>query len=289
MSRYERWFGPWTTASVAIYVAFIATLSFFVGEPAWGPRYLTPAFAAVWLFAPQGAAVMRRRTPITLLAAGLAVQFSALSVETVRLYIEQQWPLERFLNDRWFYFRPLDAKLVNRPREIVDILTYRGPPAERFTPALEPTFPVTVSRKPIDVRRYQVLNSLRPWWSSQQYLAPEDRPVAIGKTVTLLLSLAALGAVLMAGSATMRDAGTKHRSANEWAPERQLFPILPAAAQTNDAEKEAGEDRLCAEHHEHHGGNDLPHGDPRVQSAQVGLLPVPSCHDEHGQACDSQG
>lgn len=280
LSRQERWFGPWTIASVVIYVAFISTLSFFVGEPAWGPRYLTPAFAVVWLFAPQGAAIMRRRTAIALLAAGLVVQVSALSVETVRLYIEEQWPLERFLNDRWFYFRPLDAKLVNRPREIFDILTYRGPRAERFTPALEPTFPVSVTRKPIDVRRYHVLNSLRPWWISQQYLTPGERPVALGKTLALLLSLAAIGVVVMTGAEAA--VGTKNTSADARLPEGQEFRNSTAATQADDAEKEAGEDRLGSEHHEHHGGNDLPHGDPRVENSQVDLSPVPSCHGEHG-------
>ncbi|HUY91767.1 MAG TPA: hypothetical protein VMV10_23695 [Pirellulales bacterium] len=196
--RRERWFAPWTLAAVAIYVAFIATLSFFVGEPAWGPRYLTPAFAVLWLFAPQGAALLRRRTVAVLLAAGFAVQIAGLSVETVRLYIEEQWPVDRFLIDRWFYFRPLDSKLVQRPREIWEILTDRGPRAQRFTPAAEPTFPVSVPRKPIDVRRYHVLNSLRPWWASQQYLEPSQRPVDIEKTAALLFSLAGLGLAAVA-------------------------------------------------------------------------------------------
>lgn len=196
--RRERWFAQGTFAALAIYLTFIATLSFFVGEPAWGPRYLTPAFAVLWLFAPLGAAVLRRRTVGLLLAAGFAVQIAGLSVETVRLYIEEQWPPERFLIDPWFYFRPLDAKLVQRPREIWEILSDRVPLAERFTPAVEPTFPVSVPRQPIDVRRYHVLNSLRPWWISQQYLDPAERPVDIANTAALLLGLAGLGLAAIA-------------------------------------------------------------------------------------------
>ncbi len=194
----DRWFVPWSIAAVAIYLVFISTLSFFVGEPAWGPRYLTPAFGVLWLFAPQGAAAMRRRTVFALLAAGLAVQLSALSVETVRLYIEKQWPLERFLNDRWFYFRPLDAKIVNRPREIFDILTDRGSPTAKFSSAAEPTFPVTASRRPIDVREYQVLNTLRPWWISQRRLDVADRPVDLKAALETLVGLALSGLALMA-------------------------------------------------------------------------------------------
>lgn len=286
--RSEPWFGPWMIASLVIYLAFISTLSFFVGEPAWGPRYLTPAFAALWLFAPRGAARLRRRMVISLLAAGMIVQLAALSVETVRLYIEEQWPQERFLNDRWFYFSPLEAKLVNRPREIFDILADRGPRAERFTPAAEPTFPVAVPRKPIDVRRFHVLNSLRPWWISQQYLSPAERPVDLKAAAACLLALAALGLSAMAAAlgqgkirSWMSEVGEQTRNNSRGVQELQTFrlpssDLRPALlAQAHDAQEEAGEDRLDAERHEHDGGNDLPHRYAWIQGAETDLTPVP--------------
>ena len=40
--------------SCAIFLGFLSFLTFFNGDPAWGPRYLTPVFALLWLFARQG-------------------------------------------------------------------------------------------------------------------------------------------------------------------------------------------------------------------------------------------
>jgi hypothetical protein len=102
------------------------------------------------------------------------------------------------LNDRWFYFRPLDAKIVNRPREVFDILTDRDSHPASFTPAAEPTFPVTVPRRPIDVREYQVLNTLRPWWISQRRLDVAERPVDLKVALKTLVGLALVGLTLMA-------------------------------------------------------------------------------------------
>lgn len=210
--RSEPWLAPWFLAAAAIYVAFVSTLTFFAGEPSWGPRYLTPLFAAMWLFAPDATALLRRRTIGALLAAGLVVQMFGLSVETNRLYCQREWPTVKFFVDPMFYFRLFDSKLVNRPREIFEILSDREQRATSYTLADEPTFPVVVPEKPLDdIRRYHVFNSLRPWWISQQYLAPADRPVDIAKTVKLLLGLAGLGLVAMA---LARDRGRNDSKRN---------------------------------------------------------------------------
>ena len=34
-------------------LGFVSFLTFFKGEPCWGPRYLTPAFALLWVFVPS--------------------------------------------------------------------------------------------------------------------------------------------------------------------------------------------------------------------------------------------
>jgi hypothetical protein len=47
------------------------------------------------------------------------------------------------------------------------------------------------------VHRYHVFASLRPWWISQQYLAPKDRPVDLVRTLALLLTASGLGLGLM--------------------------------------------------------------------------------------------
>ena len=43
------------------------------------------------------------------------------------------------------------------------------------------------------VRDYHIFNSFRPWWISQQYLPPEQRPVNLPQTVSLFLILVGLG------------------------------------------------------------------------------------------------
>jgi hypothetical protein len=224
--RQEPWLGPWFIAASAIYVVFIATLTFFSGEPSWGPRYLTPLFGLLWLFAPAATSVLGRRALAGLLMAGLLVQIAGLSVETNRLYFERQWPTIKFWLDPWFYFRPGDSKLLNRPREIVEILSNRGRRAESFTPAAEPTFPVTVPSDPVDVLDYHVLNSLRPWWTSQQYLAPQERPVDLAKTVELLLALAGLGLAAVVPTLLRRtkaQGGTTEREESAADPQFELI------------------------------------------------------------------
>ena len=226
-SRGEPWLAPWFVAASAIYVAFIATLTFFAGEPAWGPRYLTPLFGLLWLFAPAATSALSQVAIAGLLAAGLLVQVAGLSVETTRFFFQHHGTNVNHLFDPWFYLRPADSKLFNRPREIVEILSERGPPAPSFTPAEEPTFPifVPVSGDPVDVRSYGVLSSLRPWWISQQYLAPQERPVNLAKTAELLLALAGLGLAAVMPTLLRRtkaQGGTTKREDSAAAPQFEL-------------------------------------------------------------------
>jgi hypothetical protein len=46
-------------------------------------------------------------------------------------------------------------------------------------------------------RHFHVFASLRPWWISQRYLAPHERPVDLPSTVLLLAALTAAGVGLM--------------------------------------------------------------------------------------------
>ncbi|HEX7449130.1 MAG TPA: hypothetical protein VF306_16370, partial [Pirellulales bacterium] len=54
----EQWFALTIGLSSAVFVCFIATMTFFAGDPNWGPRYLTPVFGVLWLFVPAGAALL---------------------------------------------------------------------------------------------------------------------------------------------------------------------------------------------------------------------------------------
>ncbi len=195
--------GVVTAAAAA---GFFSLLTFYKGDVAWGPRYLTPLFAAGWLLAPVGAAAVGRHVrwlPGALLAAGFAVQLLALAVDPVRLYVWRGAPSWVTHTSSWAHFNMVVAHLPNRPWEIRDALA--APPAPAFTPAPTPTFgvqgidpPILPASGPAVVRQYQVWNGLRPWWASLTHLPPADRPVDLGRTI-LALAAAAVAGVGLAG------------------------------------------------------------------------------------------
>jgi hypothetical protein len=205
--RRERLFVRSFLVSSAVLVLFLSVLTFFKGDPAWGPRYLTPVFALGWVFAPAGASLLVRVRAPLFLALGFFVQILALSVDSHRLYIERGLPSSFAVSQPWLYFRPAVSHLFNRPREIVDLLHPDLSRAESFSPAPSPTFtfPVIdfVEGGPEAIHRYHVLNSFRPWWISLQYLNADERPVDIGSSAALLLLVAFGGLGLLLTSLWM--------------------------------------------------------------------------------------
>jgi hypothetical protein len=199
--RRERRFVRSFLGSSAVVVLFLSVLTFFKGDPAWGPRYLTPIYALAWVFAPDGASLLVRLRAPFFLVLGFLVQVLALSVDPHRLYIERGLPSSFAVSHPWLYFHPAVSHLVNRPREIVDLLRPDLPRAEEFSPAPSPTFTFPV----IDfveggsnaIHKYHILNSFRPWWISQQYLHADERPIDIGRSAALLLLLAVAGLALL--------------------------------------------------------------------------------------------
>ncbi len=76
----DRAFALAMAAASTVFVVFISFLTFFKGDPAWGPRDLTPIFAVLWILAPAGSGRLRRVPLVALLVLGLVVQLGALSV-----------------------------------------------------------------------------------------------------------------------------------------------------------------------------------------------------------------
>jgi hypothetical protein len=188
--------------AIAIFILFISSLTFFKGDPAWGPRYLTPIFAVLWIFAPASSRFLRKWMVVTILGLGLLIQINALCIDPHRLYIEHGLPSAFYVSAPDLYFNPSISHLINRPREIVDVLSHQGDKAECYSPSPTPTFtfPVidSVEKGPAAIRKYHILKGFRFWWTSFQYLDPLSRPVDLKRTVGFLIILAVTGLILQA-------------------------------------------------------------------------------------------
>lgn len=186
-------------ASGLVFFGFIASLSFCKGDPGWGPRYLTPLYAAFWLFAPDGARRFRLRETIALLTLGFVVQTLALSVDPERLHLERGLPSIFGALYPVLYFDARVSGLLNRPREIVQIWGVRHQRVERFSWSDPATAgPQLVTPKEIGpdaIYRFARFTTFRPWWSSHESMPVAERPVSIAWAVTVfgLLMLAGVG------------------------------------------------------------------------------------------------
>jgi hypothetical protein len=196
-------------AASAGFMLFISMLTFFKGDLSWGPRYLTPVFAVWWLFAPAGAALLRPRLVAVVLLAGMAVQLLGLSVDPHRLYLQRKLWSRFYVVNPWLYFHPAIGHLGNRPREIVEILSADTAASEAFTPARSPTYALPIlehipQHGPQAVEKYHVFNALRPWWLSQAYLKPWERPVDLGRSWVVFSIAALAGLALMTAGSRLR-------------------------------------------------------------------------------------
>lgn len=183
------------------FVAAICTFRFFKGNIAWGPRYLTPVFAVLWLFTPAAAAAAGRLRTGLLLGLGVVVQLLALTTDPHRAYIVADYLPDALLHNDALYYDLTAAHLFVRPGEIWDVLTSDAHP-EAASPAPSPTYALPPPGKDLihhDVAyRYWVFAGLRPWWCWQRHLAPADRSVDLARTAALLLAVAAAGGGLLA-------------------------------------------------------------------------------------------
>jgi hypothetical protein len=232
-----RWFCVAVLVASLWFVLGISFLPFFKGEPCWGPRYLTPMFAVLWVFVPSAIATVRLSTAKFILGLGLAVQLLGLTVDPVRLFVQIPLRWNYFNEHPWLVFDAQISHLIQRPREIVEVLTPQNEPAVEFNPAPLPThagaittgapfattivgmMPTTATPGPLNaaitfwpavglqqplmtqnaLRRYHVFNAPRPWVVSQWYLREETRPVDLVRTIAALLALASIGSLLMLG------------------------------------------------------------------------------------------
>jgi MFS family permease len=208
--RSERIWPMSVFLACAGFSASICVLAFFKGNIAWGPRYLTPVFAVLWLFTPAAAARAGRFRTGLLLGLGVIVQLFALTTDPHRVYIVNHARPDALFYDNSLYYDLRTSHLFARPGEIWDVLTSDAKP-EAASPAPAPTYALPPPGNDLIqssiARRYYVFASLRPWWCWQRHLEPADRPVDIARTAALLLAIAAFGAGLTILG--LRGAGTE--------------------------------------------------------------------------------
>ena len=189
--RRTRWAAA---AGVVGFTWCIAHLTFFKGPPGWGPRYLTPAFAVLFLYAPAGAARVTRRPARQILAAGAVVQLLGLSVDPWRLHLDQKIPSSHYLIVPWTYFLPQFSDLPQRPVQIATIL--RNPPPIQYSltdnPA-DPTPAMYYSQVTRLQARYYYLGGFRPWVLAYRHLPADRRPLPYWPTVGGLAAAGGFG------------------------------------------------------------------------------------------------
>jgi hypothetical protein len=223
-----------------LFTLFFCFVTFYKGDPAWGPRYLTPMFAVGWLFVPAALPQVRAFVFRSMLVLGLVVQLLALSVDPMRLFLTTPVHFAYFHENPWLGFNPQLSHLLQRPREIIESVKSHDQmrdfsPAPLPTSAVDLNYPRTIftaqaigftfsadGREPLHLlaftqasvqlgmpeayqhmgRSYGMYNTLRPWWISQRSLPVVRRPVDLRTATDLLLLL--LGAGLMfAGTAAL--------------------------------------------------------------------------------------
>jgi hypothetical protein len=203
--KTEELFATALVVASLLFFLFLCCLTFYKGDNSWGPRYLTPVFAALWILAPAGAWSTRRWATAAPLVVGLLVQAGALSLDPQRLYMEQGLRPGFYLKDPLVYFDPSIAHAVQRPREIWTVFTSRYRPWEVFDavgPDGKPTRGYLVNGRieygSSGFLKYNTMNSFRPWWAHFGLFFRKNPPVDVPRTVALFAAIAAAGAGLTA-------------------------------------------------------------------------------------------
>jgi hypothetical protein len=171
-------------ACLVIHIAMVATLKFWAGEWAWGPRYLIASLPLACIGLPFAAVSTRQsRLVAGLCALGLGVQLLAISVDHQRYYFARSYYPFFWVNESTMY---RDSPLLSRPRELVEVLSGRDLDKVRYYVPSERLFSMTSSsygpplaarqNVPAWMRQFLVFVVPRPWTIWSFYLPPSQRP-----------------------------------------------------------------------------------------------------------------
>ncbi len=190
--------------TIGVHFAIIASLIFWGGDWAWGPRYLVVTLPLACLALP----FVRIRPAITgaLISIGLVVQLLGLSVDHQRFFLERGLADHFWTTDQSIYFT--ESALFARPAELVSVFEDHGPiDARRFAPNpyRSPTYaafgnnPGERSDAPRWMRHFALYYTPRPWPLWMARMKPGHAPVEYWPLFALFaFAMALAGAALLA-------------------------------------------------------------------------------------------
>lgn len=178
--RFYRRYPAFTLASavvVAAFVLFYANITFWHGDPTWGPRYIYPTLPFLTLPLGELFGIRTRRTPAILAAtvlvvlASFTIQFAAVSVSQWRTwyrviaYEEQQGYKWQWIASRYRYFwNPHESPLNVQVHGLYQ-LTYDSLRDSKKYEIVPPDEDPILSRLPMDY----AINQWNFWWASSEF------------------------------------------------------------------------------------------------------------------------
>jgi hypothetical protein len=202
-------------ACLAIHVALIATLKFWAGEWAWGPRYMVASLPLALVGLPFAWEPPGRRTLIWVACVvGLVVQLLGIAVDHQRYYFERALGAYFWVDERTMY---TDSPLLARPSEVAAVFDdparaevralVPGPlPLSMTSPIFGPAFELAPHSADW-MRRYLVFYAPRPWtlWSRRVPEHQRPGPTGLMTIAAALVAVAAFAALALTGAERRTD------------------------------------------------------------------------------------
>ncbi len=194
------------------HLALVATLQFYGGDWAWGPRYLVVLVPLWGVVIPSAMERLPRRWLLgTVVAAGMLVQGLALSLDHQRFFFERNLVPWFWTYDPWYYFREGGSQLLARPAELAATIREgvpheavrfgSGPRPSSMTYCLFGPGRLEVPRSDRWMRSFAVFYLPSPWPLWMERIPPPDRPFPLAPAAALVALVGAAGAALVIGAA----------------------------------------------------------------------------------------
>ena len=184
-------------------MVFISCIAFCGGDWCWGPRYLLPLIPLWSLALPFARTRTSRIWPLAVVVGlGLGVQLLAVSVEHQRFFFSRALPDFFWATNPSFYLR--HSALFTRISEARSVYGDEHQPTGNFIPSPHPksvTFAIFGNaprrESPAWMRGFDVFSMPRPWPLWMARIGEARTPVDPVLWSRFLLSMAAVGALLV--------------------------------------------------------------------------------------------